>query len=138
LAAVWLGPESRDGAVGGEGSPAADAALLPAVGAGPERATAADPVAVPATPRAEEAGAAVVTVEEEDDDDATTGAAAWSGAPTPAFWPQAADDSTASRATSDRNRNLADGMDGQGTDRRGPGHPGEGGSKASTTGRSWS
>ncbi|MDQ1487881.1 MAG: hypothetical protein QOJ23_395, partial [Actinomycetota bacterium] len=130
-------PESRDGTVGGDGGPAAHAARLPGVGAGPERATGAGPVAMPATPLAEEAGGAVVTVEE-DDDDATTGAAVRSGPPTPAFWPQAADVSTAIRASSDRNRNLADRMDRQGTDRRGPGHPGEGGSKASTTGRSWS
>src|SRR3954447_26588099 len=80
------GPEEAERGEGGVGTPALDAARGPPMGAGPDRATGLGAVAVTAVSAATGWPAAVVAVVD-DDDAATIGAAAWSGPPTPAFWP---------------------------------------------------
>src|SRR5688500_6496637 len=69
---------------------------------------------------------------------AASGAAPWSAPtpPMPAFWPQAAETSTATAAARARHRNPPERMDDEGTDRGLRIHP-EGGRNAFTTGRSW-
>jgi hypothetical protein len=111
------GPEPPGWAVT---APDADDDRARAAGAGPDRSEEDGPatvVAVVAVAAADgrTGGAPVVAVAGETAEGG--GAATPSGPPTPAFWPQAAETSTAAAAPSARSRKPAEAMSDQGTDR---------------------